>query len=80
VFPIAHTRARAQLNCKAATVRFREGVPADHASSGDAPKTIAEAVQFFITAMDSLKLNMTAVDHIQVSVCVCARVHSRLRI
>eukprot|EP01089_Gocevia_fonbrunei_P000947 TRINITY_DN10914_c0_g1_i1.p1 TRINITY_DN10914_c0_g1~~TRINITY_DN10914_c0_g1_i1.p1 ORF type:complete len:198 (+),score=35.62 TRINITY_DN10914_c0_g1_i1:26-619(+) len=30
----------------------------------DEPKIIAETVQFFITAMDSLKLNMVAVDQI----------------
>jgi choline-glycine betaine transporter len=43
------------------------------------PKVVAETVQFFITAMDSLKLNMNAIDQVlftpplrvRVRWCVC---------
>ena len=37
------------------------------------PKVVAETVQFFITAMDSLKLNMNAIDQVLFTpLCVCA--------
>jgi hypothetical protein len=62
------------MNCPAAFKRLVEiGVPAtiEHgsslatASSGQSTnKVIAETVQFFITLMDSLKLNVTAVDEV----------------
>ena len=57
-----------QLNCPAATKRLIElGVPAtvEHQTTqATSSKTIAETVQFFITLMDSLKLNYVAVDQI----------------
>jgi hypothetical protein len=31
------------------------------------PKVVAETVQFFITAMDSLKLNMNAIDQVLIT-------------
>jgi hypothetical protein len=40
-----------QLDCKAAFKRFEEGVPGASATVDDSAKTIAETVQFFITAM-----------------------------
>jgi predicted metalloendopeptidase len=56
------------MDCPAAYKRLVEiGVPAtiEHSvSSNSSSKTIAETVQFFITLMDSLKLNVTAVDEI----------------
>ena len=52
------------MDCKAAFKRFEEGIPGAAASVDDSAKTIAETVQFFITAMDSLKLELTAVDQI----------------
>jgi len=54
-------------NCKAAWKRIEEGFQPDVLPKADVPNTarvVAETVQFFITAMDSLKLNMTAVDQI----------------
>eukprot|EP00842_Homolaphlyctis_polyrhiza_P002164 jgi/Hompol1/2949/HPOL_003074-RA len=60
-----------KLSCPAATKRLIEiGVPAtvEHATeavaSGASAKHVAETVQFFITLMDSLKLNYVAVDQI----------------
>jgi len=43
------------------------GVP-DNPDSAIDPKVVAETVQFFITAMDSLKLNMSAIDQVGVDV------------
>jgi ESCRT-I complex subunit VPS28 len=43
--------------------RLEKGFPAVEKSSN--PKTIAEAVQNFITLMDSLRLNMVACDQLQ---------------
>ena len=45
-----------QLDCKAAIERIEAGVPAT--VDIVITRTVAEAVQYFITAMDSLKLNM----------------------
>mmetsp|Transcript_7564 Transcript_7564/g.11980 ORF Transcript_7564/g.11980 Transcript_7564/m.11980 type:complete len:263 (+) Transcript_7564:29-817(+) len=62
--------SRYQLKAVAAANRFSIGVPATVASGGgedsSKPKAlfVAEAVQAFITVMDSLRLNMTAVDQI----------------
>nr|ADW82828.1 vacuolar protein sorting protein 28 [Breviata anathema] len=60
------------MNCPAARKRLLEvGVPATTEFGGDTSKqvdqgkAIAETVQHFITAMDSLKLNMVAVDELQ---------------
>ncbi|EGF76948.1 hypothetical protein BATDEDRAFT_27998 [Batrachochytrium dendrobatidis JAM81] len=60
-----------QLTCPAAVKRLLEiGIPAtvEHAtesvSSNNSARYVAEAVQFFITLMDSLKLNYVAVDQI----------------
>jgi len=54
-----------RLDCKAAVKRLiDEGIPLVVNKPDDTARTIAETVQFFITAMDSLKLNMTAVDQI----------------
>lgn len=57
-----------KLDCKAAVKRLiEEGIPmmeGAHSSSGDTARVVAETVQFFITLMDSLKLNMTAVDQV----------------
>ncbi|KAK9764425.1 Vacuolar protein-sorting-associated protein 28 [Basidiobolus ranarum] len=60
-----------KLSCPAAANRLLKiGVPAtiEHATSGHDPsksaKYVAETVQHFITLMDSLKLNMVAVDQI----------------
>ncbi|KAL6071031.1 Vacuolar protein-sorting-associated protein 28 [Balamuthia mandrillaris] len=50
--------AEYRLDCHAALERLTGG-------PDDTPKVIAETVQFFITAMDSLKLNMAAVDQLQ---------------
>jgi ESCRT-I complex subunit VPS28 len=60
------------LQCKAALTRFRAGVPATilHADIAEAHQskgkelTVFHAVQHFITAMDSLKLGMKAVDEL----------------
>eukprot|EP01086_Lenisia_limosa_P000992 TRINITY_DN11777_c0_g1_i1.p1 TRINITY_DN11777_c0_g1~~TRINITY_DN11777_c0_g1_i1.p1 ORF type:complete len:206 (+),score=29.52 TRINITY_DN11777_c0_g1_i1:68-685(+) len=58
------------LDCPAARNRLLEsGVPAtvEHggtATTGNDTRYVAEAVQYFITAMDSLKLNMVAVDEL----------------
>ena len=58
------------IDCKYATKRLVEiGVPAtvEHSVTTDKSslsKSIAETVQFFITLMDSLKLNVIAVDEI----------------
>ena len=48
------------------------------------PKVVAETVQFFITAMDSLKLNMNAIDQVLftplcVRTCACACAVARVR-
>lgn len=51
------------LDCKAAIERIEAGVPAT--VDIVITRTVAEAVQYFITAMDSLKLNMVAVDQLQ---------------
>jgi hypothetical protein len=40
-----------QLDCKAAFKRFEEGIPGAATAVDDSAKTIAETVQFFITAM-----------------------------
>ncbi|KAG9455049.1 hypothetical protein H6P81_007953 [Aristolochia fimbriata] len=61
-----------KLECSAAMNRLLvSGVPAtvEHRTSASAPAamsaaTVAECVQHFITAMDSLKLNMVAVDQV----------------
>lgn len=60
-----------QLNCRAAEARFKAGVPAtilhgDVAAADQKGKelTVFHTVQHFITAMDSLKLNMKAVDEL----------------
>jgi ESCRT-I complex subunit VPS28 len=58
------------MDCKYALKRLVEiGVPAtvEHSvvvSGGDNSKAIAETVQYFITLMDALKLNVIAVDEI----------------
>ncbi len=53
------------MDCKAAVKRLVEdGIPLDGGRPDDTARVVAETVQFFITAMDSLKLNMTAVDQI----------------
>jgi len=66
--------AEYKLDCPAALKRLKSGIPAtvEHhvdggaGAGGDASKpdarVVAQTVQHFITAMDSLKLNMTAVD------------------
>jgi ESCRT-I complex subunit VPS28 len=59
--------SRYNLSCPAAVKRLELGVPAtvEHATlSNLSPKNIAEAVQLFITLMDSLKLNYVAVDQL----------------
>ena len=63
-----------QMHCPAAQNRLKIGVPAtiEHVimsqsakdSSQQSAKYVAETVQFFITLMDSLKLNLIAVDQI----------------
>lgn len=63
-----------RVSCSAALNRIRIGVPAtiehatsaDHSSSssGNSAQFVAEAVQLFITLMDTLKLNLTAVDQV----------------
>jgi len=54
-----------RLDCKAAVKRLlEEGIPLSTARPDDTARTVAETVQFFITTMDSLKLNLTAVDQI----------------
>lgn len=65
------TEYKLKQSCPAAIKRLMEiGVPAtiEHATtnttSSSSAKYVAEAVQIFITLMDSLKLNMTAVDQI----------------
>jgi len=56
------------MTTKAAFVRLKVGVPATvvHGGSGEEKKELAvfHVVQHFITAMDSLKLNMRAVDEL----------------
>jgi len=60
-----------RMDCKAASQRLKIGVPAtvEHRDpNSEFTKTamyVAETVQYFITAMDSLKLNMAAVDQVQ---------------
>mmetsp|Transcript_12825 Transcript_12825/g.22114 ORF Transcript_12825/g.22114 Transcript_12825/m.22114 type:complete len:246 (+) Transcript_12825:77-814(+) len=61
--------AEYKMNCPAAANRLKTGVPAtvEHAAQTEADvaaKHVAEATQHFITAMDSLKLNMSAVDQL----------------
>jgi len=59
-----------RMDCKAASQRLKIGVPATveqrdpNAEMTKNPVYIAETVQYFITAMDSLKLNMAAVDQV----------------
>jgi len=55
-----------RLDCKAAERRLiDERIPLSGPAKGDESAVIvAQTVQFFITVMDSLKLNMTAVDQI----------------
>jgi len=54
-----------RLDCKAAEKRLiEEGIPLQGPKVDDTARTVAETVQFFITLMDSLKLNLTAVDQI----------------
>eukprot|EP01119_Soliformovum_irregulare_P001752 TRINITY_DN1152_c0_g1_i1.p1 TRINITY_DN1152_c0_g1~~TRINITY_DN1152_c0_g1_i1.p1 ORF type:complete len:266 (+),score=64.24 TRINITY_DN1152_c0_g1_i1:131-928(+) len=53
-----------RLECKAAEKRLQEGIPIATGKPQDETRTVAETVQYFITLMDSLRLNMTAVDHI----------------
>lgn len=60
------------MECPAAVNRLvRSGMPATIAhgkprahSSADSAKSVADTVQNYITAMDSLKLNMVAIDQI----------------
>ena len=59
------------MSCPAALNRLKIGVPAtvEHSTVSDIDhqknaKYVAECVQYFITLMDSLKLNMFAVDQI----------------
>ncbi|ELR18496.1 vacuolar protein sortingassociated protein 28, putative [Acanthamoeba castellanii str. Neff] len=52
-----------RLDCEAALDRLESGVP-DNPDVTIDPKVVAETVQFFITAMDSLKLNMNAIDQV----------------
>jgi len=60
-----------RMDCKAASQRVKIGVSAtvEHRDpNAELNKTamyVAETVQYFITAMDSLKLNMAAVDQVQ---------------
>ncbi|KAL2914700.1 Vacuolar protein-sorting-associated protein 28 [Polyrhizophydium stewartii] len=69
---VPHFMAEYRLSCPAAAKRLLEvGIPAtvEHAaehvpSSTNAAKHVAETVQFFITLMDSLKINLVAVDQI----------------
>lgn len=62
--------SRYQLKCIAAANRFSIGVPATVTAGGgeDASKPkalfVAEAVQAYITVMDSLRLEMTSVDQL----------------
>ncbi|CAG8514595.1 1367_t:CDS:2 [Paraglomus brasilianum] len=60
-----------KLGCPAAANRFKIGVPAtiEHSTgaghgSGASAKYVAETVTHFITLMDTLKLNMKAVDEL----------------
>lgn len=53
-----------KLEANAALERLEMGVPGTVGVGGDDVKKIAETVQHFITAMDSLKLNMVAVDEL----------------
>jgi len=54
-----------RLDCKAAVKRLlEEQIPILPSKPDDTAKHVAETVQLFITTMDSLKLNMTAVDQI----------------
>eukprot|EP00276_Gloeochaete_wittrockiana_P006734 CAMPEP_0184657448 /NCGR_PEP_ID=MMETSP0308-20130426/19637_1 /TAXON_ID=38269 /ORGANISM="Gloeochaete witrockiana, Strain SAG 46.84" /LENGTH=224 /DNA_ID=CAMNT_0027095285 /DNA_START=242 /DNA_END=916 /DNA_ORIENTATION=+ len=60
-----------RMECKAAANRLlRAGVPAtiEHggpiSSSDGAQKAVAETTQYFITALDNLRLNQTAVDQV----------------
>jgi len=54
-----------RLDCKAAVKRLlEEQIPIIQPKTDDTAKHVAETVQFFITTMDSLKLNLTAVDQI----------------
>eukprot|EP01135_Chromosphaera_perkinsii_P000472 Nk52_evm26s96 gene=Nk52_evmTU26s96 len=60
-----------KLNCPAALSRLQIGIPAtvEHGGMGEGEQKksamrVAECVQYFITLMDSLKLNMVAVDEI----------------
>eukprot|EP00126_Sphaerothecum_destruens_P015450 Sdes_comp9454_c0_seq1m917 len=60
-----------KLTCPAAMSRLQIGVPAtiEHGGMGEMEQKksamrVAECVQYFITLMDSLKLNMVAVDEI----------------
>lgn len=58
-----------RLDCKVAVDRLNKGYPAttEHAvthSDTPATKNVAETVQHFITAMDSVKLNLVSVDAI----------------
>jgi hypothetical protein len=39
--------------------------------AGGGARAVAETVQHFITAMDSLKLNLVAVDQVRRSIDVC---------
>ena len=61
--------ARYQMTCPRASARIRDGAPATtmHRSGETMNETVtvAETVQFFITAMDALKLGQDAVDEIQ---------------
>lgn len=68
---IKNFMAQYEMNCPAAYKRLVEiGVPAtvEHsvqvAGTASQNKIIAETVQFFITLMDSLKLNVIAVDEV----------------
>jgi len=59
-----------RLDCKSAVDRLNKGYPAtlEHPVTSSDPvpatKNVAETVQHFITAMDSLKLNLVSVDAI----------------
>lgn len=55
-----------RLECKAAVKRLiEEGIPLQSAKIDDTARNVAETVQFFITAMDALKLELKSVDQIQ---------------
>jgi ESCRT-I complex subunit VPS28 len=69
-YALAQFLSEFQIQCKAAMDRFSIGVPAtvERGGSGESrntAKNVAEATQYYITALDALKLEMAAVDQIQ---------------